>query len=267
MFTRNALAAAAVLASSAYAQSLNISSGCESTLAGIAASPDATCINAAGLVASFATVNGDTSLITPLSSWLDGLCSQDACSNSTLSSIVTNITTGCSSDLSGLGFSTDDTQVVISAVQQYYPTVRSLVCLQNSTSHNLCITDALTTVQSSLGTTLSENGLESLVTGFVSGSTNLSSALPPSLICSDCTKAAVQLINTDQPGLIPSDATDYFNQQCGSNFTSGSMPSTVAETAKGEGLASQNSGAIASFPVKSLVGSLSVLASAFVILA
>ncbi|KZV69901.1 hypothetical protein PENSPDRAFT_607939 [Peniophora sp. CONT] len=264
MFT--ALATAAVLASTAYAQSLNISSGCQSALAGVAASPEAECLNAAGLVASFATVNGDTSLISPLDKWLTGLCSQDACTNSTLSSIITNVTNGCSSDLSSLGFSSDDTSTVISAVQAYYPTARSLVCLQNSTSHNLCITDALTTAQSGVGT-LSENNLMSIVSNVIGGNVN-ASVIPQSLICSDCTKAAVTILNKNVSGLLPDDAQSYLTSTCGSSFTDGTTPSTVAETAKGEALASSNSnGAMSSFPVKSLVGSLSVLASAFVVLA
>ena len=69
-------------------------------------------------------------MVTNMTYRLTGLCSQDACSNSTLSSIITNVTNGCSSDLSSFGFSSDDTQTVISAVQAYYPTVRSLVCLK-----------------------------------------------------------------------------------------------------------------------------------------
>ena len=138
--------------------------------------------------------------------------------------------------------------------------------LRSSTSNNLCITDALTTVQSGVGT-LSENNLVNIVSNVIGGNVN-SSVVPQSLLCSDCTKAAVTLLNQDQPGLLPDDATSYLNGQCGSNFTSGSIPSTVSETAKGEGLATQNSsGAMANFPVKSVVAALSVLASAFALLA
>ncbi|KZV63826.1 hypothetical protein PENSPDRAFT_199252 [Peniophora sp. CONT] len=113
------------------------------------------------------------------------------CSNSMLSSIFTNETSACSSDLSSLGFSSNDIFTIISAVQVYYPTARSLVCLQNSTSHNLCIADAfdaLATARSGVGT-LSENNPMSTVSNGI-GANVSASVIPQPLICANCTKAA-----------------------------------------------------------------------------
>lgn len=42
---------------------------------------------------------------------------------------MTNLTNGCSSDLSALGLANADTNLT-STVQQYYPTVRQILCLQ-----------------------------------------------------------------------------------------------------------------------------------------
>ncbi|KAI0029660.1 hypothetical protein K488DRAFT_72805 [Vararia minispora EC-137] len=256
-----ALAAAAALASTAYAQSLNLSSSCQSTLGSIATGPDGTCLNAAGLV-TFATVNSNSSLITPLNSWLTGMCSQSQCSNQTLANIVSNITSGCSSDLSSLGFSSSSTSTVVSDVQQFYPTVREIVCLKNTTSNNLCATDLLTDVQNSVGT-LSQNNLQQIVVSIIGGSQTLESVLN-SASCSDCFKAAYNVINTNFPSLMTSAERSNFTSTCGANFTNGQNPSTVSQTAAG--LSSANgstSGALAAFPVTSLALALSALASAF----
>ena len=136
----------------------------------------------------------------------------------------------------------------------------------------MCVTDALTTVQSSVGT-LSENNLMTVVTNLIGGNVN-SSILPQSLICSACTQAAVTVLNTNVPGLLGSDVDSYFSSTCGSSFSTSSnssLPSSVSETAKGSSFASSSgnsaSGALSTFPVASLVVSLSSLASAFVLLA
>jgi hypothetical protein len=44
--------------------------------------------------------------------------------------LVTNVTSGCSTELSDLGIGTSDTALLITEVQQVYPTVRKVVCLQ-----------------------------------------------------------------------------------------------------------------------------------------
>jgi hypothetical protein len=58
---------------------------------------------------------------------LTGLCSKDACSNQTLSEIVSNITQGCSSDF---GISSNDVSNITANAQQYYPTARQIACLK-----------------------------------------------------------------------------------------------------------------------------------------
>lgn len=263
-----ALAAASVLASTAYAQtpSLNISQGCQSTLAGLAVSSDAQCINASGLVTAFATLDANTSIVGPVNNWLSGACSQQPCSNQTLSSLISNITAGCANDLSALGFSSSDTQTVISEVQQFYPTVREVVCLKNSTSNNLCVTDLLNDVQGAVGT-LSENNIGTIVSSFF-GNTDKLQALLKSAACTDCVKAAYNTINSKFPGLITSDDQSSISSTCGSGFTDGKTPSSVSQTAAGvSGSSNNNSGALAAFPVTSLTVALSGLASVFVFFA
>ena len=107
----------------------SISAQCQSRLADIVASPDAQCINAAGLAPIFVG-SSNTSVIGPIDTWLNGMCPKDACSNQTLAAFVTNITQGCSSDFSSLGLNNDSIPSVTSTVQTYYPTVRQILCLK-----------------------------------------------------------------------------------------------------------------------------------------
>jgi len=107
----------------------SISAQCQSRLADIVASPDAQCINAAGLAPIFVG-DSNTSVVGPINTWLNGMCPKDACSNQTLAAFVTNITQGCSSDFSSLGLNNDSIPSVTTTVQTYYPTVRQILCLK-----------------------------------------------------------------------------------------------------------------------------------------
>jgi len=262
-----AFAALAVLSTAAYAQipALNISQGCESTLAAIATSPDNSCLNAAGLVASIGSANANSSLVGPLGTWAQGMCSQQACTNQTLANLVNNITSGCSSDLASLGFTSDVTPSVVASVQEFFPSFREIVCLKNSTSGNLCFADALNTVQNKVGT-LSENNLPKVIGNLMSG-TGVNDLLNSGLICSDCGKAVVNVLSKDQ--IFTSDDTSSLQSMCGSNFTDGQTPSSVSQTAAG--LSSNNgnssSAAFPAFPLSSVAFSLGGLASAFALLA
>lgn len=107
----------------------SISSQCQSTLLTIAGSPEADCLNLGGLLPVI-TAGANSSLVQPINSWLSATCAQDACSNQTLSDVVANLTSGCSSDLSSLGLDSSDEGSVVSLVQQVYPIVREVACLK-----------------------------------------------------------------------------------------------------------------------------------------
>jgi hypothetical protein len=89
----------------------------------------------------------------------------------------------------------------------------------STTSNSLCVTDLLTTVQSSVGT-LSESNLPNIVLGLFSGSTTsqLSSALT-SLECSNCVKATYNIIQKNFGDLLSSDDKSNLTATCGSGFT------------------------------------------------
>ena len=128
MFFRRALlltGAGLALAS----DSLTLSSQCSSALLAVAGSPDAACLDFS-ILATLALSNSTTSVIPTVDSWLGGLCAQGPCSNATLEAVVTNITTGCSTDLASVGLNTTDPAAVVTAVETYYPTAREVVCLK-----------------------------------------------------------------------------------------------------------------------------------------
>ncbi|THH07016.1 hypothetical protein EW145_g3666 [Phellinidium pouzarii] len=217
--------AAILLGSVGLAQALSLSQGCQSTLVNLALSSEASCLNVAGL-APLVTASSNTSLVGPVNNWLAGACAQDLCSNQSLSDIVTNITSGCSSDLSPLGFSNSSTPDVISVVQQGYPTVREIACLKETSNNTLCVTDLLTDLQNEDGT-LSLNTIFATLPQLVVGG---ASDVPSYIKCSDCVKQAYNVLKTNDPSIASqSNVTSALTSQCGASFLDGTTPSDVAE--------------------------------------
>lgn len=105
----------------------NISTQCQNTIIAVAASPRTACLNPNGLLQVFLQ-GSSNSIVTPVDTWLKGLCALGPCSNDDIASIVTNVTTGCASDLQPV---LGDAQpgALTPLVQQIYPTVRKAVCL------------------------------------------------------------------------------------------------------------------------------------------
>jgi hypothetical protein len=155
------------------------------------------------------------------------MCSQSACSNQTLATLVTNVTNGCSSDLSSLGL---DVQDVTTTVQRFYPTERQILCLQeyvlfwgfasipssrlltctspSNSTNQLCAVEGLYVIQNKTGA-LSIN--------------NISAIVPPicseqDVACSNCTKAAYNIILANDPEIITSSVNSSLSNQCGANF-------------------------------------------------
>ncbi|KAH0827450.1 hypothetical protein J3R83DRAFT_4138 [Lanmaoa asiatica] len=257
MFFRPAL----LIAGAGLAVAQSISSQCSSALLAIAASPQATCLDL-GLLAPLALSN-TTSVIPTVNTWLTGVCSQGPCSNATLQTVVTNITTGCSSDLASLGLPTSDTTSLVTTVQAAYPTVRQVACLKDTSANTLCATELLTDIQSST-TTLSINNIVGLIAQLMTG-TNVN--IPQNVTCSNCSKGAYTVVAQNYPALLTSDQSTI-QSECGSSFTNGQMPSNIQATASNS--TSSSTGGAASLSVSSLnvgVAMLITVSSAFAIFA
>jgi len=221
----------AALGTGATFVSAQLSSGCTTALAQVAANPDAAaCLSPSSLIPLFVG-SGNTSIVDPINTWLTNICAAAPCSNATLSAVVTTVASGCSTDLPSLG--SGSTATVIQSVQQMYPTVRKVVCLKDGNTN--CITQTLTNAQNILGP-LSINKIIDLVA-------NPLTSLPGNITCTNCTKAAYNIINQDIPSLGTADASDL-QAQCGSSFTDGTTPVGISQSASSAGAAGASGAAL-----------------------
>jgi len=232
-----------------------LSSGCISTLASIAANPDVvTCLNPSPLVSLFIT-GGNTSVVTPVNSWLTGLCAAASCSNDTLAAITTNLTTGCQAEFAPLGLTNASQAVPL--VQQVYPVVREIVCLtDNNDNGALCVTQTLQNIQNVTGTiTVSvlfswiSNGLPDTV-------------YSSNVVCTNCVKQTYNVINQDAPTFLNSSTTSTLSTTCGASFVDGQTPSGISESASQSTspASGSGSGALAlNLPPSSALGGASAL--------
>ncbi|KAJ7497419.1 hypothetical protein FB451DRAFT_1076101 [Mycena latifolia] len=219
--------AALVAASSVSA--LSISSACQNALSQVAGNSDANaCLSISSLLS--AVIQSNSSIITPVDNMLKALCAAAPCSNATLEAVVTNVTTGCSAELSSAGSSVSASSIT-TLVEQYYPTVRQLICLTDSGTN--CITQTLTNIQTILGT-LSLTNVGDVITNAFS-----TTEIPSNVTCSNCVKAAYNVLNDTFPDAVSSEAS-ALQSECGSSFTDGSTPAGIAESATKTGTGSNS---------------------------
>lgn len=247
---------AVLLAGAGFAVAQSLSSQCQSALLNTAASSSAACLNPSGLISLAITSSNSSSIIPGINPWLSGLCSQATCSNSALQTVVTDIISGCSTDLSSLRATTTNSTAIVASIRAAYPTVQQLMCLDDTSTSTFCVTEVLTNIQSAR-TTLSLNNIVALVTKLVSGQ---STGIPSSAVCTNCTKAAYTILSQGLPE-IASTVQSSISSECGTNYTDGQMPSGIQETASNSSSTTSSSGAIALS-----VGSLNMGAAAVVAL-
>jgi hypothetical protein len=241
MFFRAAL----LIAGAGLAVAQSISSECTSTLLTVAS--NAPCLDLTLLAPIVLSNSNTTSIIPTVNTWLTGMCSQGPCTNATIQAVVTNITTGCASDLAGLGLPTNDTSSVVAAAEEGYPSFREISCLKDTAANSLCVTELLTDIQSSTST-LSLSNIFSLLTLYLSGSGS-SISLPQNVTCSNCSKAAYTIVSKNLPSLVSSDQA-ALQAECGSSFTNGQMPSGIQTTSSNS--SSGSTGGAASFSANGL---------------
>ncbi|PPQ63477.1 hypothetical protein CVT24_005134 [Panaeolus cyanescens] len=204
----------------AYASAQSLSQQCTATLAAIAGNPDAASCLSPGSLVSIVAGGSSNSIVASIDGWLSNICGAPACSNDTLAAVVKNATEGCSTELSGLGFNSNLTPTITGLVQQYYPTVRKVVCLKDGDSN--CITKTLGDVEATFGTLNLQNIIKIV--------TNPPDDLPANITCTNCVKAAYNVIAQDVPGLV-SDTSAGLQQQCGADFTDGQTPTGISQSA------------------------------------
>ncbi|KAJ9098342.1 hypothetical protein QFC19_006466 [Naganishia cerealis] len=156
--------------------------------------------------------------------------------NSTLQSAESSITSSCSSDLSSSNGLVTGLQQVVSL----YPTVRSVVCLENTSNHTRCITETLYAIQNATGTELSVNGITSLLSGTNTTLLNEIGNLNASVLCTPCTQAMYKAVEARNASVASGTIGKAINTKCGANFTTGNSSSITS------GDASASSSAVAS---------------------
>ncbi|KAJ3896817.1 hypothetical protein GG344DRAFT_71776 [Lentinula edodes] len=214
-------------------QSFTLSQECQSSLEGLLTSPDAACLNPSAIL-SFVVGSNSGSIPSTVNTWLTGICSSGSCTNQSISNVVTNLTSGCSSELSSLGITTSSIQSeAISIAQEVYPTVREIACLKDDTSNQLCALETLNNLQSVVGqlnvTDLSVlNLFADAETLFANGVQNVA--------CTDCMKESFSIAKANFPSLV-SQAEPDAQALCGASFLGfvgypdGNLPSTVSQSA------------------------------------
>ena len=90
-----------------------------------------------------------------------------------------------------------------------------LITLLNR-GNDICITKELKGIESAVGPLSMEN----LVTIFLGGLAGGNSTIPKELLCSNCVKQAINVVNKDIPGLLSSDVSSTLSNTCGADFTS-----------------------------------------------
>jgi len=223
-FARSLLIAFAI--GGALAQISGVSTQCQNTLIAVAASPQSECLNPSGLLQIFVQSG---SVVTPVDTWLKGLCSRGPCSNDDLAAIVTNVTSGCATDLQPiLGDAQPGSLTPI--VQEIYPTVRKAVCLADASSSNqLCVTQTLSNIQTA-GGTLTLDKLIQDVSAIVDGQ---ASSLNGANLCTPCDKQVYNVAKNDFPAIFGQGTSiaSEVQSSCGASFVDGASDPNIVETA------------------------------------
>lgn len=236
LFARSFLIASIV--GGALAQISGVSSQCQSTIIAVAASPQSECLNPNGLLQVFLQ-GTSSSIVTPVDTWLKGLCARGPCSNDDIAAIVTNVTSGCATDLESI-LGNAQPGAITPIVQEIYPTVRKAVCLaDNSNNKELCVTEILSSVQTSTGTLTIDKVLQ-ILSEINNGQT---SSLNGVNLCTACTKQMYNVANGDFPAIFGQGTTIASDVQatCGSSFTDGASDPNIVETASSSTTSSDSS--------------------------
>jgi len=241
-------------AAAGLASSQSLSTDCTNSFKSVLGSPEAACLNPSALLSFF--VGTQKSVPETVDAWLSGLCSTGFCSNDTLATVVTNITTGCQSDFGAAG---GVPETVTQIVQEVYPTARSIMCLKDDSTNQLCVTETLNNLQDLVGT-LSFSDFN-IATAFGDFQKILVGA--KNLACTGCTKAAFRLASqlslVSQAPQAQSQAALQIDAICGANFIENSSSDSgdnVSQTATNEAFSKSKSNSALSLTTSKVAGAL-----------
>ncbi|CAE7176108.1 unnamed protein product [Rhizoctonia solani] len=210
---------------------LGLSDSCNKAMGQLAIGPSANCLNTMGLINVLTTPSGQ-SWVGPFDNYLTTTCSQPACPVDILSMTITSLKEGCATDLAEKGWSADDLETILGQGAKYYPSVREVLCLRSTgQGQGLCITTTLTDLQAMSGEPLN---IGTIVAKTPSVLNSHSIDIPKNISCTPCTQGAYTIARPNLPSSESVKAWDTFwTNQCGENFISGTLPTSVAQTANG----------------------------------
>lgn len=204
-----------------------LSSGCQSELTSLALSSQADCLNFAGLV-PLATLSSSASIVPAIESYLTGLCSNGpSCTSDTVTSIATNLTKACSSDLEGLGLGSGTVAQLPALIEQYYSVAVNAVCLRNNndTTSPFCSSSLLVTLQSSINQNLTTSNIVSSLTAVLSNTT-----LEQSLACTTCAQGMYGTVRPSLNATLQTELDSELNGICGTSAANSTgVPNGVVE--------------------------------------
>lgn len=218
----------AVAAVGAAAQDLSsLSSSCQTAVTGILTGPASTCLGISGLI-GIAMTPANQSIIPAMDKWLTTTCPQPACTNATIDSLISNITTGCTTDLSAAGTTPADMQTAQTLIEKFYPVTREVSCLKDANNSGAyCLTTTLKAFESHMNASLGMSSMSTIAPKLAASGGDV----PKDLVCTPCIDAAYGLI---KPYLSSTDietVDGYLNGLCGSTFTNGTTPTNIIQTA------------------------------------
>ncbi|KAG8791939.1 hypothetical protein FRC12_007776 [Ceratobasidium sp. 428] len=227
-FKYGAIIAAAAVGVFAQGGGSGLSPSCQNALNDAVNGPAGTCLNVRGFVDIYTETQGSESLIPPVDSWLSSICSQPACTNATIDTVVSTFTAGCRTDLAQENVTNDQVQTIVGYIKMYHAVAREVVCLKDSNvSDQFCVTDGLKRLENQIGVPLTPNNLRNPIYS----SFTFDTIMKKDVICTDCMKAAWNIV---KPYTINTDRAEIESELdgiCGSEFANSPAPSSIQGTA------------------------------------
>ena len=216
----SSVAVAVSLATIINAQTPNfdVSEQCASAFLKISSGENSECLNLSALLGVF--TNRDQSIVNPVNTWIEGICTTDRCSDDTINEMFTNVSQACSSEAQRFNTALDQSSQ--DTLTRLYPSVREALCLRDTEADQYCVSEVLNDYQDALGT-LSLSNVGGIMARLVES--------PPqsNITCTPCSKALYSVIRQDNPDMVP-EVTG-----CGDDFNDGQMPTGIQLTADGQG--------------------------------
>ncbi|PLW25624.1 hypothetical protein PCANC_26497 [Puccinia coronata f. sp. avenae] len=265
----------------------DMSPQCQAAAGSLVTSDFSACSNLMGLVN---VLGASGSLIAPLDTWVNSICSITPCSASTIATAAATVQAGCDADAKkGVA-----TALEVTALVPNYAAVRNALCLEYKSNHTRCASSLLTNTEKLAGRPLTLVELSGFLTGGVSSLAPALAKAPKEFLCNDCTHGlaatlsanASMSMNSSMPSMpmngMPMNGTAHnmtsmtsgLSAVCGPSFDDGKVPDSIAISsgsssnstyssagktpANGGAPSSANSVAIPFFASFALVGTASV---------